>query len=180
MSISYNLSLPQIRLTTAQFTATNPTPLQGQLCIETDTSVVTVGDQSQPYLTIRGNRELSSEERQSADDVYATGVTGITTYRAFIHQIGEEAPVVDVTLNNTGYVIQWFYEGPGNYSYSGTPGTESIRVGHNVVADLSGIQGSCVPAPGTIMTFDDEGVLADDILDPSAKQEVVIEFFPGR
>lgn len=66
--MSYDLGIVQLRKTKAEFAASNPTVLAGQLCIETDTNTYTVG--AGAYLSIRGNAKLSGEERVSADDVW--------------------------------------------------------------------------------------------------------------
>ena len=179
MSISYNLSLPQVRATIAQLTATNEVLLTGQLCVETDTSTTTVGDGVNNFLTLRGNIVLSSEQRQSADDVYATGVTGITRYRARITQNGTNDPEVTVLQNNTGYVIQWVREDEGRYVYSGTPGTESFSVLHNVLTDGNDVSGFCTARDGVIKTFDADHVAADSLLEVATRQEVIMDFHPG-
>lgn len=70
----HSLSIAQLRYTKTQFEALNPTPSDGQLCIETDTDQTTVGDGVSAYRNIRGNYVLSGTERRSADDVYSAQV----------------------------------------------------------------------------------------------------------
>ncbi len=68
--MTYNITLQQ-RKTRAQFTASNDVIPASTLCIETDTGTYTVGDGSARYMVLRGNQQLTSDERRSADDVWA-------------------------------------------------------------------------------------------------------------
>lgn len=68
--MSFDLSVLQDRRTATAFTAANPTPLNEQLCIETDTGRAKVGDGSTAYAAL-SYMALSGDERRSADDVYA-------------------------------------------------------------------------------------------------------------
>lgn len=68
--MSFDLSVLQDRRTATAFSAADPTPLNGQLCIETDTGRAKVGDGSTAYSAL-SYRALSGDERRSADDVYA-------------------------------------------------------------------------------------------------------------
>lgn len=112
--MSYNLTIAQLRYTKAQFAATNPVPLSGQLCIETDTNISKVGDGSTAYSALPV-RPLSGEERTSADDVWAVFQTPQEkVWEGYISQSGTDAPMVVELTNTLGGVpvITYVYPGP--------------------------------------------------------------------
>lgn len=115
----HSLSIAQLRYTKTQFEALNPTPSDGQLCIETDTGVVSLGNGSGAYLTIRGNYSLTGEELRSANDVYASDALQPNppkTYRALVTQSSDDAPVSVVLDNTTGATPQWQRADVGTYN----------------------------------------------------------------
>lgn len=132
--MSYDLTIPQLRYTKAQFEALNPTPQMGQLCIETDTETYTVGMGAATYLSIRGNASLSAEERTSADDVWLAGkkTPRILQYIAYLEQSGTDAIVPTVLYNDTGVTPIYSYSDVGRQLCT-LPGVDPLRV---VVHDM--------------------------------------------
>lgn len=121
--MAYSLEIAQLRYTKTQFEASNPTPASGQLCIETDTDVSTVGDGVSTYLNIRGNYALSGVERRSADDVYSAQVLGDGRDEA-----GEGGTVAPT--ERTGATIA--FDTPAIYNSPTSPSSASVSL------DLSG------------------------------------------
>lgn len=68
--MAHDLTIDQLRYTKNQFVASNPTPLNGQLCVETDTGTCKEGNGTTAYLGLPPV-QLSGEQRRSADDVWA-------------------------------------------------------------------------------------------------------------
>lgn len=69
--MAHDLTIDQLRFTKNQFVASNPTPLSGQLCIETDTNTYKEGNGTTAYASLP-TVQLSSDQRRSADDVWAS------------------------------------------------------------------------------------------------------------
>lgn len=155
--MTYNLTTPQLRYTRAQFIASNPVPISGQLCIETDSNTSKVGDGSTVYLLLPV-RPLSGEERTSADDVWAgmslsdardAAPPMVAVFK--ITQVETDAPTIDTTYRNDFGVVPVFaYGSQGTYTATFPMGTFAVV---NTVSYLQ-INGEPRPVCAAISTDD--------------------------
>ncbi len=132
--MSYDLRIVQLRYTKTQFEATNPTVSDGQLCVETDSGVYTVG--AGAYMSIRGNATLSAQERVSADDVW--NAMALADDR---DSGGDPAPFIYVTAGDdaTGiYRYQFMNEGKRCYVLLGATASAASLLNCVVWADGGG------------------------------------------
>jgi hypothetical protein len=136
--MAYNLTIAQLRYTKAQFTATNPVPLSGQLCIETDTQTAKVGDGSTAYASLPVV-PLSGDERRSADDVWAgmnLAEDHPREYIAVISQSGTDAPTAVVIRNTLGVSVTLERAVAGQYAIN----AEGAFAEGAAVIGLGGVQ----------------------------------------
>lgn len=123
--MAHDLTIDQLRYTKNQFVASNPTPLNGQLCVETDTGTCKEGNGTTAYLGLPPV-QLSGEQRRSADDVWAARneparVDTAKIFKAIITQDGSDsAPTMVVLRNTLGVELTWAYVSPGVYTLNGT------------------------------------------------------------
>lgn len=102
--MTYSLDIVQQRLTSAQFTASNPVPEAAQLCIETDTDRAKVGDGVTAWAGL-SYISLSAEQRRSADDVWASmGLSDDRDETGGGGDGGEVGIVSIITVNGDGTV----------------------------------------------------------------------------
>lgn len=101
----YDLSIVQLRMTHAQFIATNPTPLDGQLCVETDTTIRKVGNGTNRYALLPAIT-LSGAEQEQADAVWSNTELCTNTrpkiFRVSLAQSSTDDPSAEEMMNTTG------------------------------------------------------------------------------
>lgn len=182
--MSYDLRIVQLRYTKAQFEATNPTVLDGQLCVETDSGVYTVG--AGTYMSIRGNATLSAQERVSADDVW--NAMNLNDGRDESGGATDPTPFIYVTAGDgaTGiYEYQFENEGKDCYVLLGATASAASLLNCVVWSDGGGgAKWNITDATGEVLFTSDDDVATPDLattweLDQGTGMLPSIEGYPG-